>query len=112
MEKLPFYTSKAEVVVKLMKEVNLQLAKGPKNREGKHLIDIARPYASEIKLLKPALTKEFNQYVSFRVSFMLTITVFIESTALHLLFMYIHHRYNLASKLFPSLLDKNKKSAS
>ena len=91
-----------------MKEVKLQLAKGPKNREAKHLIDIARPYASVVKLLKPALTKQFNENVSFRISFMLTITVFIVSTALHLLFMYIYHRYNLASKLFPSQLDKNK----
>ena len=73
------------------------------------MIDIARPYASEMKLLKPALTKEFNHYVPFRISFMLTLTVFIVSTALHLIFMYIYHRYNLASKLFPSLLDKNKK---
>ena len=40
---------------------------------------------------------------------MLTLTVFIVSTALHLIFMYIYHRYNLASKLLPSLLDKNKK---
>ena len=109
LEELPFYTSKAEAGVKLLKEVKLQLAKGPKNREVKHMIDIARPYASEMKLLKPALTKEFNQYVPFRISFMLTLTVFIVSTALHLLFMYIYHRYNLASKLFPSLLDKNKK---
>ena len=107
-EELLSCTSKAEEGVKLAKEVKLQLTKGPKNREVKHMIDIARPYASEMKLLKPALTKEFNQYVPFRVSFMLTITVFIVSTALHLLFMYIYHRYNLASKLFPSLLEKNK----
>ena len=39
---------------------------------------------------------------------MLILTVFIVSTALHLIFVYIHHRYNLASELFPSLLDKNK----
>ena len=83
LEELPFYTSKAEAGVKLLREVKLQLGKGPKNRELKHLIDM--------KLLKPALTKEFNQYVPF---------------------MYIYHRYSLASKLFPSLLDKNEKSAS
>ena len=62
-----------------------------------------------MKLLKPALTKKFNQYVPFRVSFILTLTVFFVSTSLHLLFMYIYHRYNLGTKLFPSLLDKNKK---
>ena len=57
LEELPFYT------LKLLKEVKLQLAKGPKNREVKH-IDIARPYASEMKLLKPDLTKEFNKFHS------------------------------------------------
>ena len=106
LEELQFYTSKAESGVKLSKEVKLQLAKGPKNREVRHLIDLARPYASGLKLLKAALTKQCN--VSFRISLMLTITVFIVSTALHLHFMYIYHRYNLASKLFPSLLDKTK----
>ena len=69
LEELPFYKSKAEAGVKLLREVKLQLAKGPKNREVKHMIDIARPYASEMKLLKPALTKEFIQYVPFRISF-------------------------------------------
>ena len=93
-----------------MKEVKLQLAEGPTIREVKRLIDIERPYAYEMKLLRPAHTKEYNQYVPFRISFMLTITVFIVSTALLLLFMYICHQ-NLASKLFPSLLDKNRKKS-
>ena len=98
-----------------MKEVKLQLTKGPKKREFKLFIDIAIPYASEMKLLKPTLTKEFNQYVPLRISFMRTTTLFIVSTALHLLFMYIYHRYNLPSaklfpsKMFPSLLHENKK---
>ena len=87
LQELPFYTSKADAEVKLLMEVKLQLAKGPKNREVKHMIDSARPYATEMKLLKPALAKKFNQYVPFRVSFMLTTTVFLVSTALHLLFM-------------------------
>ena len=49
---LPFYTSKAETGVKILKEVKLQLAKRPKNCEVKHLIDIARPYAFVMKQMK------------------------------------------------------------
>ena len=54
-------TLKTEAGKKLLKEIELQLAKGPKNRGFKLLIDIERPYASEMKLLNPALTKKFHQ---------------------------------------------------
>ena len=108
LDDLLLFNSRTEAGVKLLKQVKTELARGPKPREVKHLVEIARPFASNMKLLKPSLVKEFNQYVPFKVSFMLTLTVFVFSTALHLLFMYIYHRYNLATRV-PKIFDDLKR---
>ena len=103
LEDLPLFNSRTEAGVKLLKQVKTELSRGPKAREVKHLVEIARPFASEMKLLKPSLVKEFNQYVPFKISCMLTLTVFVFSTILHFLFMYIYHKYHLADRIFPKL---------
>ena len=54
-----------------------------------------------MKLLKPSLTREFNQYVPFKVSFTLTVTVFIVSTVLHFVFISVYHHFNLKDRIFP-----------
>ena len=108
LEDLPLYDNKAEAGVKLLKQVRKELVHSPRIREVNQLVDIARPLADDMKLLKPSLTSEFNQYVPFKVSFTLTVTVFIVSTVLHLLFMYIYHKYHLADRLFPKKLINNK----
>ena len=59
-----------------------------------------------MKLLKPSLTRKFNQYVPFKVSFTLTVTVFIISTVLHLVFIYVYHRFNLKGRIFPQKTAK------
>ena len=87
LDEIPLYTSKAEAGVMSLKEVKQQLANRPKKHKDKHIIDIARPYASEMKLLKPALTKEIIQFVLFRISVMLTNNCVHCFTALHLFFM-------------------------
>ena len=109
LDDLPLFNSRTDAGVKLLKKINKELARGPKPREVKHFVEIVRPFASDMKLLEPSLVKEFNQYVPFRVSFMLTLTVGVFATALHLLFMYIFNRYNLAirvSKIFEDLKRK------
>ena len=63
-------------------------------------MEIARPFAHDMKLLKPSLTREFIQYVPFKVSFTLTVIVFIVSTVLHLVFMYVYHRFILQIESF------------
>ena len=69
-------------------------------------MEIARPFAQDMKLLKRSLTREFNQYVPFKVSFTLTVTVFIVFTVLHLVFMYVYHRFNLKDRIFPKKTSK------
>ena len=69
---LPLYTSKAEAGVILLKAVRKKLISSPKVRQVNQLVEIARPFTQDMKLLKPSLTREFNQYVPFKVSFTLS----------------------------------------
>ena len=106
LDDLPLYTSKAEAGVTLLKAVRKKLISSPRVRQVNQLVEIERPFAQDLKLLKPSLTREFNQYVPFKVSFTLTVTVFIVSTVLHLVFMYVYHRFNLRDRIFPKTPTK------
>ena len=85
----------------LLKAVRKKLISSPRVRQLNQLVEIARPFALDMKLLKPSLTREFNQYVPFKVSFTLTVIFLIVSTVLHLVFMYVYHRFNLKDRIFP-----------
>ena len=101
LDDLPLYKLKAEAGVTLLKAVRKRLISSPRVRQVNQLVKIARPFAKDMKLLKPSLTREFNQYVPFKVSFTLTVTVFVLSSVLHLVFMYVYHRFNLKDRIFP-----------
>ena len=105
LDDLPLYTSKAEAGVTLLK-VRKKLIGSPRVRQVNQLVELARPFAQDMKLLKPSLTREFNQYVPFKVSFTLTVIVFIVSTVLHLVFMLVFHRYNPRGRIFPKSSTK------
>ena len=96
---LPLYTSKVQAGMILLKTVRKKLISSPRVHQINQLAEIATPFAQGMKLLKPSLTRNFNQYVSFKVSFTLTLIVFIVSTVLHLVFMYVNHRSNLRSRV-------------
>ena len=59
-----------------------------------------------MKLLKPYLTRVFDQYEPFKVSFTLTVTVCVVSTVLHLVFMFVYHRFNFKDRIFPKKTAK------
>ena len=106
LDVIPLYTSKADARVTLLKAVRKKLISRPRVRQINQLVEIARPFAQDMKLLKPSLTREFNQYVLFKVSFTLTVTVFIISTVLHLIFMCVYHSFKLKDRIFPKKTAK------
>ena len=106
LDDLPLYTSKAEAGVTLLKAVRKKLINSPRVRQVNQLVEVARPFAKDMKLLKPSLTREFNQYVLFKVSIILIVIVFIVSTLLHLVFMYVYHCFNLKDCTFPKKTAK------
>ena len=72
LDDLPLYNSKAEAGVTLLKAVRKKPISSPRFRQVNQLVEKARPFAQDMKLLRPSLTREFNQYVLFNVSFTLT----------------------------------------
>ena len=106
LDDLPLYTSKAEVGVTLLKAVQQKLVISPRVRQVNQLVEIARPFAQDLNFLKPSLTREFNQYVPFKLSFTLTVTVFIVSTVLNLVFIYVYHQFNHQGRIFPKKTSK------
>ena len=61
LDDLPLYTSKAEAGVTLLKAVRKKLISSPRVRQVNQLLEIARPFAQDMKFLKPSLTREFHQ---------------------------------------------------
>ena len=106
LDDLPLYTSKAEAS-DTFKKVRKKLISSPRVCQVNQLVQIAHPFAQELKLLKPSLFPEFNQYDPFNVPFILTVIVFIVSTVLHLVFMYVFRRYNIRDRIFPKSSTKN-----
>ena len=84
LDDLPLYTSKAESGVTLSDAVRKKLIGSPGFGLINQLLEKARPFAQDMKLLKPSLTRDFYQYVHFKVSFTLAVIAFIVSTVLHL----------------------------
>ena len=73
IDELPLHDSQAEV--KFLNEVRKHSLHTPRAREVNQLVEISRPFASDMKLLKPSLLKDFNQGVPFEISFTLTVIV-------------------------------------
>ena len=107
LDYLHLYTSKAEAGVILLKAVRKKLISSPRVRQVSQLVEIARPFVQDMELLEPSLTREFNHYVPFKVSFTLAGIVFLISTVLHIVFMYVYHRFNLGDRIFPKSSKKN-----
>ena len=95
LDNLPLYSTKAEAGVIFLKAVRKKLISSPRFRQVNQLVGTACPSAQDMKLLKTSLTRKFNQFFHFKVSFTLTGIVFIVSTVLHLVFKYGYHQSNL-----------------
>ena len=103
LDESPLYDSKAEGRVKLLEEFRKELFHGPRVRKFNRLGDIARPFASDMKLWNlGSLANSINMPPSKSHSFWLR--RFLVSTVLHMLFMFVYHNYHLAERLFPNVI--------
>ena len=84
----------------LLKELREKLFHSSKIRKIKQNVDVACPFVSHMKLLKSSLQKKFNQYVPIKLLVTLTVIVFVVSTVLHLLLMFVFHKFQLSERLF------------
>ena len=74
--------------------------------ESSQLAEIAKPIATQMQMLKPTLVNKLDSYVPLKLSFMLTVIVFIGNLALHILALYLYHRFAIIRKYVPHFVKK------
>ena len=101
---LPYFESKTEAGIKLLREVKAKLIDSPHLTKVDQLNAIAKPIAHNMRLLKPSLVDKMEQYVPLKMSLTLTLTVFIGNLLLHALAIYLYHRFAIFRRLTPKFL--------
>ena len=104
IEELPYYRTRAEATSALVTEVRAELVKAQHVVDVTHLDKIATPIAARMTKLKPTLVNKFNTYVPIRTSLTLTAVVFVASTLLHLLVMYLYYHFRCIRDLVPNFI--------
>ena len=104
LTELPYYESKTDAGVKLLREVKAKLIDSPHLTKTDQLNDIAKPIAHHMRLLKPTLVDKMEQCVPLRLSLTLTAIVFLGNLVLHALIMYLYHRFAIFRRLTPKFL--------
>ena len=99
LDELPLHDSEADAGVRLLKEVRKELLLCPRVVRST-TCSYNTFFSSVMKLLKPSLTREFNQYVPFEIGFIVTVIVLVVSKVLHLLSMLVCLKDHLAERLF------------
>ena len=89
---MPYYSTKAEAGIAMLKEVRETLLDSPKTRDAKKLFEIARPITTKMTQSRPSLSKEFNSHLSIGHFLVMTLISFAGSMLLHVTVVWIYHR--------------------
>ena len=110
VDELPYYNTKLEANMKLLKSVKLELQTQPQYGYRKNIQQIAEAIAQKLTMLKPSFEKQFKNYLSWKSQLVSGNAVVILSAVLHLGLMLALHRYKKLHKFQPlsHKLDKQK----
>ena len=101
---LPYFDSKSDANIAMIKQVKRKIVMHQRITESNQLVEIAKPIAVQMQMLKPTLVNKLDSYVPMKLSLMLTVTVFIGNLGLHILVMYIYHRFAIVRKYTPQFV--------
>ena len=90
---MPYYSTKAEAGIAMLKEVRETLLDSPETRDPKNLLEIALPITTKMTQLRPSLSREFDSHLSIRHSLVMSLISFAGSMLLHVSVVWIYHRY-------------------
>ena len=107
INELPKYESSTEANLDLLKKVKTEFIYSNRKLSTESLDDIAKLITTEMKSFKPALIDKLESYVPIKLSFSLTIIVFIGNLALHILFMYLYHKVAFVRRMVPNFMKLN-----
>ena len=92
LDDMPYYSTRTEAGVALLKEVRERLLESPKMRDPNKLLDIAGPITSKMTQLRPSLSNYFESRLSIKYSSIVNLISFIGSMLLHVI-VWLYHRY-------------------
>ena len=101
IDDMPYYSTKAEAGIAMLKEVRETLLDSPKMRDPKKLLEIARPIMTKMTQLRPSLSREFDSHLSIRHSLVMRLISFAGSMLLHVIVVWIYHRYEHRNNATP-----------
>ena len=105
LDQLPYYKSKADANIALFQQMKLELTMmSVHNLRQEDYDKIAEPIVHKMQLLKPTLIEKLDSYVPIKVSLSLTVFVFIGNLLLHILVMYLYHKFQFIRNLTPKFL--------
>ena len=107
IHELPKYDSPTEANLDLLKKVKTEFIYSNRKLSTESLDAIAKPITTEMKTFKPALIDELESYVPIKLSFSLTIIVFIGNLALHIFFMFLYHKVAFVRRMVPNFMKLN-----
>ena len=88
-----YFSIKSAAGIAMLKEVRENLLDSPKMRDPDQLLEIALPISLKMTQLRPSLSKEFDCHLSIKNSLLMRLISFLGSIVLHVLFVFIYHRY-------------------
>ena len=101
---MPFFDSKSSAGVELLRNVADSLSHASSKHDLNQIVDIAKPIAERVSLIKPRFEKELKSLVAGKLSLAVSLCSFIGSMLLHLLFFYLYHRFHAVRRLVPKFL--------
>ena len=105
LDQLPYFKSKADANIALFQQMKLELTMmSVDNLQQEDYDKIAEPIVHKMQLLKPTLIEKLDSYVPIKVSLSLTVFVFIGNLLLHILVMYLYHKFQFIRNLTPKFL--------
>ena len=105
LDQLPYYKSKADANIALFQQMKLELTMmSVDNLRQEDYDKIAEPIVHQMQLLKPTLIEKLDSYVPIKVSLSLTVFFFKGNLLLHILVMYLYHKFQYLRNLTPKYL--------
>ena len=101
IDDMPYYSTKAEAGIAMLKEARELLLDSPKMRDPKKLLEIARPITTKMTQLRPLLSREFDSHLSIRHSLIMSLISIAGSKLLHVIVVWIYHRYKHRNNATP-----------
>ena len=104
ISELPHFPTATAAGVELLREVQAQLVYNKKTADLETIVEIARPLADTMRQLKPSFTRELATGTTIQMTLVTSITSFVGSMILHVLFVWAYYNCRVVRRSTPETL--------